>query len=183
MKLEVLEKDAHYHIYNRGINSENIFLSEENKAYFLKLLAKYLVNHIDIFAYCLMDNHFHFVIKVTNDEKTVTQAFSNFFNAYAKAFNKQNQRTGSLFEKHFKRIKLSDEAYLRQLIVYVHLNPQHHFNVPYENYKFSSYKAFLTEKETKIKKDVVLLLFENRANFIFCHNQKSSFLTETFALE
>lgn len=183
MKLEVLEKDGYYHIYNRGINSENIFLSDENKTYFLKLLSKYFDNQIDIFAYCLMDNHFHFVIKVTNDEKTVTQAFSNFFNAYAKAFNKQNHRTGSLFEKHFKRIKLSDETYLRQLILYVHLNPQHHLNIAFENYKFSSYKAFLTDKETKVKKDDVLLLFENRANFIFCHNQKNSFLAEKFALE
>ena len=132
MKLEVLEKGCYYHIYNRGINSQNIFLSDENKIYFLKLLSKYLIKRIDIFAYCLMDNHFHLVLKVNEDEKLVTQAFSNFFNAYAKAFNKQNHRTGSLFEKHFKRIKLSDETYLRQLILYVHLNPKHHLDIPFE---------------------------------------------------
>jgi len=66
-----------------------------------------------------MNNHFHLVIRLNTQEKEVTQAFSNLFNSYAKAFNKQINRTGSLFEKHFKRIKLKDETYLKQLIVYV----------------------------------------------------------------
>ena len=57
-----------------------------------------------------MDNHYHLVIRLNDDGKIVTQAFSNFFNSYAKAFNKENGRTGSLFEKHFKRIKLNDDA-------------------------------------------------------------------------
>ncbi|MGG7033826.1 MAG: transposase [Flavobacterium sp.] len=183
MKLEILEKDCYYHIYNRGINSETIFLSNENKIYFLKLLSKHLTNNIDVFAYCLMDNHFHLVIKINEDEKIVTQSFSNFFNAYAKAFNKQNQRTGSLFEKHFKRIKLKDENYLRELILYVHLNPKHHFNIDFKNYKFSSYIAFISENETKIKRDYVLALFGDKENFIFCHNQKSEILNEKYTLE
>ena len=54
MKLEVLERDHFYHIYNRGINSENIFLSDDNKFYFLKLFLKYLTDKIEVFAYCLM---------------------------------------------------------------------------------------------------------------------------------
>ncbi len=45
------------------------------------------------------------MVRIVDDEKIVTQALSNLFNAYAKAFNKQQSRTGSLFEKHFKRIK------------------------------------------------------------------------------
>ena len=110
MKLEILEKDKVYHIYNRGINGETIFNTDENKRYFLKLYLKYLECKVETFAYCLMDNHFHFVFQI-NNEKEVTQALSNLFNAYAKAFNKQNNRTGSLFEKHFKRIKIENEEY------------------------------------------------------------------------
>ena len=68
MKLEVLEKDKFYHIYNRGINGEIIFASNENKRYFLKLYLKYLENKADTFAYCLMDNHFHFVTRVIKEE-------------------------------------------------------------------------------------------------------------------
>ena len=104
MRLEVLEKEGYYHIYNRGINGCLIFGNDENKNFFLKQFSKHLSEKISIFAFCLMDNHYHLVIRLNEDGKIVTQAFSNFFNSYAKAFNKENGRTGSLFEKHFKRI-------------------------------------------------------------------------------
>lgn len=183
MKLEVLERDHFYHIYNRGINSENIFLSDDNKSYFLKLLSKYLTDRVDILAYCLMNNHFHIVIKVVEDEKNVTQGFSNLFNAYAKAFNKQNTRTGSLFEKHFKRIKIQDENYLRNIIQYIHLNPKHHLNIDYKTYKFSSYKSMISSKETRLARTEVLSYFDSIENFIFCHDFKNDFLTERFTFE
>ncbi|UUF15489.1 MULTISPECIES: transposase [Flavobacterium] len=183
MKLEVLEKDRYYHIYNRGINRDNIFENDANKLYFLKQLAKYSGDKISIFAYCLMNNHFHLVIRLNAEEKEVTQAFSNLFNSYAKAFNKQTQRTGSLFEKHFKRIILKDENYLKQLIIYVHLNPKHHFDLDFKDFKFSSYQAFLSDKETKIERDEVLTLFGDLENFIFCHNQKNNLLNETYTFE
>ena len=147
MKLEVLEKDYFYHIYNRGINSETIFLSNDNKLYFLKLFSKYLIGIVDVYAYCLMDNHFHIVIKIVEEEKIVTQSLSNLFNSYAKAFNKQNNRTGSLFEKHFKRIKIQDENYLRNIIQYVHLNPKHHLGLDYKTYKYSSFQSIISDKQ------------------------------------
>ena len=111
MKLDILEKDAYYHIYNRGINGCDIFENNDNDTYFMNLFSKHLSSQINIYAYCLLKNHFHFVIKIDNDGKIVTQKFSNFFNAYAKAFNKQQSRTGSLFEKHFKRIRLQSDKY------------------------------------------------------------------------
>jgi REP element-mobilizing transposase RayT len=116
MELETLEKDYYYHIYNRGINADIIFANEANKVYFLELYKKYLTEKVSTLAYCLLSNHFHFLIRVEKEPKDVTQAFSNLFNAYAKAFNKQQNRTGSLFEKHFKRIRLDSEEYLKKLI-------------------------------------------------------------------
>jgi len=92
------------------------FGNDVNKNFFLKQFSKYLSDKISIFAFCLMDNHYHLVIRLNDDGKIVTQAFSNFFNSYAKAFNKENGRTGSLFEKHFKRIKLNDEEYLKEKV-------------------------------------------------------------------
>jgi len=183
MKLEVLETDCYYHIYNRGINGTTIFENDANKLYFLKQLAKYTSDKISIFAYCLMNNHFHLVVRLNTEEKEVTQAFSNLFNSYAKAFNKQINRTGSLFEKHFKRIKLKDETYLKQLIVYVHLNPKHHFDLDFRNFKFSSYNAFFSDKETKIEREETINLFGDLDNFIFCHNQKNDLLNETYTFE
>ncbi|MCF6348395.1 MAG: transposase [Flavobacteriaceae bacterium] len=183
MKLEKLEKGYYYHIFNRGINGCAIFNNDENKAYFLKLVDKYLTDKISIFSYCLMDNHFHFVIRVNDNEKIVTQALSNLFNAYVKAFNKQHSRTGSLFEKHFKRIKLNDENYLKQLILYVHLNPKHHLNIDFETYKFSSYQSILSKEETKISRDEVFELFDGKENFIFCHKRRKESLNEKYTFE
>jgi REP element-mobilizing transposase RayT len=92
MKLEVLEKDCYYHIYNRGINGVNIFENEANKVYFLKQFSRYLSDKVSVLAYCLMNNHFHLLIRLDSEEKEVTQAFSNLFNSYAKAFNKQTEQ-------------------------------------------------------------------------------------------
>ncbi|WP_294964571.1 transposase [uncultured Flavobacterium sp.] len=183
MKLEVLQKDCYYHIYNRGINGTNIFENDSHKIYFLRQLAKYSGDKISIFAYCLMNNHFHLVIRLNVEEKEVTQTFSNLFNSYAKAYNKQTNRTGSLFEKHFKRIRLKEENYLKQLIIYVHLNPKNHFDLDFKDFKFSSYKTFLSNQETKIKRDEVLELFGGIDNFIFCHKQRNDLLSEAYTFE
>jgi putative transposase len=183
MKLEVLEKDKYYHIYNKGINGTSIFSNEENKRYFLQLASKYLIEKASIYAYCLMDNHFHFVVQILGDEKEVTQAFSNLFNAYAKAYNKQQNRSGSLFEKHFKRINLPSEVYLKNLIVYVHLNPKNHLNVDFKTYTFSSYQTFLSDKTTNLPRAEVIRYFENIENFIFCHESKNNLIEEKYSLE
>ncbi len=183
MKLEILEKDNYYHIYNKGINGTPIFFNEQNKIYFLKQFDKYLSESVSIYAYCLMDNHFHFVIKTNDDSEVVTQKFSNFFNSYVKSVNKENDRTGSLFEKHFKRIRLENEEYLRNLIIYVHLNPKNHLDLNFESFKYSSYQSFLSSKETKLERNEVLDLFGGIENFIFCHKQKESNLNEKYTFE
>ena len=141
MKLEVLEKDNFYHIYNRGINGASIFESDENMRYFLTLVEKHLSQNILILSYCLLKNHYHFLVRINCDGKVATQLFSNLFNAYAKAYNKQQNRTGSLFEKHFKRKKIFSNKYLRNLIIYIHRNPEnHHIIDDFRKYNFSSYQ-------------------------------------------
>jgi len=181
--MEVLEKDCFYHIYNKGINGTTIFTTNENKNFFLKRLNTYLKDYASVYAYCLMDNHFHLIVKVNSEPEIVTQSFSNLFNSYAKAFNKQENRTGSLFEKHFKRIKLNDEIYLKNLIIYVHLNPKHHLELDFKNYTFSSYQSILSDKETKLNRTEVLELFAGKENFIYCHNERADFLTEKHTFE
>lgn len=183
MKLEPLDKGHYYHIYNRGINGENIFINGENKKYFLKLLDKYLQDKCSVLAYCLMNNHFHIMMRIDADETIVTQALSNLFNAYAKAFNKATDRTGSLFEKHFKRIRIEDEDYLRKLVVYIHMNPRVHFEEDFEHFRFSSYQAFLSDRDSKIERNEVLELFGGLDNFIYLHRHKLEFLNETYTLE
>ncbi|MEO7839369.1 MAG: hypothetical protein ABIU06_08475, partial [Anaerolineales bacterium] len=61
--------DTYYHIYNRGVNSENIFIEERNYDLFLKLYEKHLSQVTDLFAYCMLRNHFHFDVRVKSEEE------------------------------------------------------------------------------------------------------------------
>ena len=142
-----------------------------------------MIEKVEVYDYCLLENHFHIVLKIVADEKEVTQSLSNLFNGYAKAFNKQNDRTGSLFEKHFKRIKIQDENYLRNIIQYVHLNPKHHLGLDYKTYKYSSFQSIISDKQTKLARKEVISYFENIDNFIYCHDFKNEILSEKFTLE
>lgn len=174
--MELLKKDNYYHIYNRGINSETVFQDDNNMYYFLKLVEKYLIPKVNILAYCLLNNHFHFAIEVTTDTKEVNQAFSNLFNAYTKAYNKQNYRTGALFERPFKRKHIKDENYLKQLILYIHRNPENHNIVEdFKSYEFSSFKLYSTENTTLIseKKPYIIGLFDDLKNFNITHNNNT----------
>lgn len=182
MKLEKIEKNSTYHIYNRGINGCSIYRTNENKRYFLSLFQKYLGAKISLFAFCLMNNHFHFLLEIVEEEKQTTQSFSNFFNAYAKAFNKQEKRTGSLFEKHFKRKKVTDKSYLRRLFTYIHNNPV----VDKEGYPFSSYRHYLNETQPKavhIDKSIAIHLFESVENMRFITSGDGERLDESSGLD
>jgi REP element-mobilizing transposase RayT len=171
MKLEVLEKDNFYHIYNRGINGASIFESDENMRYFLTLVEKHLSKNILILSYCLLKNHYHFLVKINCDGKVATQLFSNLFNAYAKAYNKQQNRTGSLFEKHFKRKKIVSDEYLRNLIIYIHRNPENHLIIDdFRKYNFSSYQEIISGKTDFVKINETIQVFDDLDNLIFVHN-------------
>ncbi len=173
MKLEILEKDKYYHIYNRGINGGVIFQSDENMNYFLKLIEKYLSQKIAILSYCLIPNHYHFLVRIDCEPEIATQSFSYLFNAYAKAYNKQQNRTGSLFEKHFRRKNIYSDEYLKNTILYIHKNPENHKLISdFSKYKFSSYAEVLENKSNLISTEEVISLFDDVYNFVFCHRNE-----------
>ena len=95
----------------------------------------------------------------------------------------QEKKTWKIFDKHFKRIRLEDETYLKNLILYVHLNPKHHLDLNFEEYKFSSYQSIISIKATKLKRDEVIKLFGDLENFVFCHHKKNDFLSEKYTFE
>jgi REP element-mobilizing transposase RayT len=71
-----LQPDMYYHIFNRGINGENIFREERNYQYFLDLYAKHIDPVAETFAYSLLKNHFHMLIKVRSDSEMLAYAQS-----------------------------------------------------------------------------------------------------------
>lgn len=183
---ENLEPNAIYHIYNRGINGENIFKEEKNYLYFLQRYAHHITPIADTFAYCLLKNHFHIALKIKSlgeietfykkkfpnkidlppIHRIISQRFASFFNGYAQAINKSYNRTGGLFEEPFRRVLISNESYLAELIFYIHNNPEKHgFVKDFRSYSHSSYHSLLHTAQTKLKREEVLSLFGGRVEF------------------
>ncbi|MCI4668215.1 MAG: transposase [Bacteroidia bacterium] len=141
-----LRKGIFYHVYNRGIGQMPLFFQAENYHYFLNKLTVRIEPVCEIYAYCLLVNHFHLVIKIKEHglaeayENRLHQPFSNFFNGYAQAINKQENRSGPLFQRPFKRKEIYSETQLLRTIFYVHANPQKHkICRDFRKYKYSSF--------------------------------------------
>jgi len=175
-----LQYGVYYHIYNRGVNRENIFREERNYPYFLKLYARYIEPVAETYVYCLLRNHFHALVRIRDAETlkvletfrvlNPSHQFSNLFNAYAKAINKAYERTGSLFQHPFGRVAVTSDAYFTCLVAYVHHNPQkHRFVDDFREWPYSSYQALLSYKPTRLKRDEVLEWFQGREQFVAFH--------------
>ncbi|HEV8537766.1 MAG TPA: transposase, partial [Bacteroidota bacterium] len=105
----VFAQDQYYHIYNRGCNREDIFRTPENYLYLLRLLGECRDNcPVAIIAYCLMPNHYHFLLRQESDTP-LSILIQAIFNAYTKAFNKRYRRSGTLFEGPFEAIHVDKE--------------------------------------------------------------------------
>jgi REP element-mobilizing transposase RayT len=187
--IEPLIHGKYYHIYNRGINSDALFKEKRNYEYFLKLYDDHIEPIAETFAWCLMKNHFHLLIRIKNTDEInlnkkiePSQSFSNLFNAYTKAYNKSYNRHGPMFERPFKRKMISNEAYFQNLIAYIHNNPVHHAICEHPlNYPWSSYITCISEKKTKLKRTEVIAFFNDLENFKYVHQQKINDLSiDTF---
>jgi len=183
-----LENGKYYHIYNRGNNGIDLFYETENYNHFLRLYEKYIDPIAETFAWCLTKNHFHLLVYIkeaneiniakleyssTAKPKTInaSKQFSNLFNAYTLAMNKRYNRTGSLFEKNFKRKIVSSENYFQKLIFYIHNNPVHHrFTQNIIEYPWTSYGTIISSKQTKLKRNRVLEYFNDVENFKYFHS-------------
>ena len=172
-RLENLQPDCYYHIYNRGNNRENLFREEQNYEYFLHQYRKYVSPIADTFAYCLLRNHFHFLIRVRQQESLKpdpSRAFSNFFNSYAKSMNNFYGRTGSLFQERFRRKEIGGKDSLRVVTHYIHINPQKHsFVTDFRTYKHSSYPLLMSDKECFLMRAEVFEWFGGKKAFEVYH--------------
>lgn len=187
----LLEPDKYYHIYNRGINSCNLFKEKTNYQYFLLLYDRHISPVADTFAWVLMRNHFHLLVRVKSEEEMFSQddseylqglkgkyyqPFSNLFNAYTKAFNKKYNRHGSLFESNFRRKLINSDKYFKSLVIYIHNNPVHHgFCENIIDYPWSSYFTCISFKETKLKRKTVMGWFNNLGEFKELHQRDTEF--------
>ena len=198
-KKEPIIHGNYYHIYNRGNNGIDVFLENESYYHFLRLYAKYIEPIAETYAWCLLKNHFHLLVRIkeksginekdlsystTEKPKVIdpSRQFSHLFNAYTQAINKRHNRTGSLFETTFERKVVNSEKYFRQLIFYIHNNPVHHgFVNQIIQYPWSSYQTVISDKPTKLKRNEVVKIFGDKENLIYYHNQQPN-LNEIYNL-
>lgn len=149
--------EAFYHVYNRGVNKQNIFRDAADKDYFLGLFERYLspkpVKHpkggvyrsyateLEILGFCLMDNHFH-VLCYQVSQGALTEFIRALSTSYVSYFNKKYERRGPLFESRYKASAIHDPAYLEHISRYIHLNP-----ADWRYYSYSSLPSYLGRRQ------------------------------------
>lgn len=184
----MLQASTFYYVYNHANGNENLFVEQENYRFFLQQYSTYINPIAATYAYCLMPNHFHLLIRIKDEADLLTafpkfqtlekllaanylsKQFSNFFSSYTQAFNKKYNRRGSLFIKNFKRKSIHNDQYLRNLIAYIHLNPIHHgFVQDIQDWPWSSYRSLLSNLPTSLQREILLQLFEGNDVFFDFH--------------
>lgn len=198
----VFANNQYYHIFNRGVERKTIFsngreftralkvfkyyqydglpikfskfltLSEEKQAEIL-LKNKIPENKlVDIIAFCLMPNHFHFLLKQQKDNG-ILKFISNFTNSHTKYFNTKHERNGPLIQGPFKAVLVESDEQLIHLSRYIHLNPVASFTIKdseLKNYEWSSLKEYLGLEDGICQKEIVLGQFKSMddyKNFVF----------------
>lgn len=186
--IRVDTENSFYHIYNRGVEKRIIYNDEQDYKVFLNYLKEYLspkkdfsaikekfilrgssfvgIPHqtknyfgkIELVAYCLMPNHFHFLLHQI-EKGSIEKFMRSLLIRYSMYFNKKYDRVGSLFQGPYKSVLIENENYLLHLSRYIHLNPKENFNDLTKAY--SSYADYLGKRSTSwIKPKVVLQYFD-----------------------
>ena len=156
-----------YHVIIRGVNKEKIFLDDNDRKMFLRLLKKYKTElNCKVYAYCLMSNHVHILIE--DQELNMGELMKNTTCVYAGEFNKKHKRVGHLFQDRFKSQNVENQNYLLRLIRYIHRNPEKAGICKTEEYKWSSYREVIYGSEI-IDRDFVLSIYND--NKIYAINE------------
>lgn len=195
-----MKSGSTYHIYSHANGFESLYTCDENFQYFLKRYIEFVPSIANTLAYCLMPNHFHFLIRIKTDaellevyksmypqkpiielqtihgiealEWLVIHQVSKLLNAYTQAFNKMHKRRGSLFIPSFKRKNITSDSYLTSVIHYLHANPVHHgFAKAIEDWPWSSYRAILDGDNSVVKSTEIWEWFGSREEFISFHQK------------
>lgn len=130
-----------YHVIARGVNRCRIFEDKQDYNVFLKRLMYYLaLENIELYAYCLMNNHAHFLLKEDLEKMNLSHFSTRLLSSYAYYFNKKHGRVGHLFQDRFKSIPVEDREYFMDVMVYIHNNPvkaklvNHNYEYPWSSF-------------------------------------------------
>lgn len=187
-----------YHTFNRSIARQPIFLNVRNYSRALELINFYSYiqprlrfshynrlsikektnflndlkqngrKQIKLFAFCLMPNHVHFLLKEI-EKSGISRFMSNFQNSYAKYFNLKTDRTGSLFQSMFKAVRIESDEQLIHTCRYIHLNPLTSYIIKeikdLEIYPWSSYSEYFKDSSDFVDTSLILEFFPSKKLF------------------
>jgi len=156
-----------YHITNRGTGRQIIFEDDEDRQRFLSLLHGACRDlGVAILAWCLMDNHYHLLLK--GRIGTISAIMLKINSTYSRYFNKRHSRVGSLFQGRFGSTPICSEKQLVAELRYIHMNPQEAHVCSFSSYSWSSYREYLEQpKLTSV--DHVLNIIGGKENFVAIH--------------
>ena len=159
-----------YHIMLRGINQQVIFECEEDYKKFIETIKKYkAISGYKIFAYCLMSNHIHLVIK--EEKEKIDEIIKRMAGSYVYWYNWKYYRKGHLFQDRFRSEPIDDEKYLMTVIRYIHQNPVKAGIVEnVDEYEYSSYNEYKNNQSELIDKNFVYEMITEKG-FIEFNNE------------
>ena len=183
----------YYHIYNRGNGRMNIYKDSQDYSNFLKRLRlamgledttqKTLLRIVPlpkdsftIICYCLMPNHFHFLIR-QNKDIPISMLINKVCSSYSKYFNKKYEHVGHLWQDQFKAVNIDNDEYLQWLSAYIHQNPKVAGLVDdLKDYKWSSYLEYIDKAERILCEGKIIVdKFKNSSDY-------TSFVGDSYGL-
>jgi len=166
----------YYHIYNRGAHKVTIFLEETNYLFVLTKVKEYIkASNLTMIAYCLMPNHYHFLVRQDGIEPAGNLP-QYVFNSYTKAYNKKYQHSGTIFEGRFHAKAIQTSSHLLHLCRYIHGNPvKDGLVVNPADWQYSNYLEWIGERDgSLVDKNFIKSQFassEEYRKFLFAYLQ------------
>ncbi len=142
----LFQEDSYYHVYNRGNRKQPIFLVDQDYQRFLNKIKDYGAKvGVEVIAYCLMSNHFHFLLK-QNQPDQIREFMLRLSTSHSKYFNIKYEQVGSVIQGRFKAKLVDKEDYLIYLTAYIHLNPAGRSIEEVISYPWSSLYDYVNER-------------------------------------
>jgi putative transposase len=191
----VFANGEYYHLFSRGVEKRPVFTNKRELSRAVDLISFYRFDKpplryskflalneeqrvnflaglkdkaVEIIAFCLMTNHFHFLVKQIK-EGGISKFMANFTNSYSKYFNTKYQRVGPLFQGAFKAVHVESDEQLLHLSRYIHLNPVSGFRVKSDelrDYQWSSYPSYIGQSDIDfVDKEIVMDFFKKPAKY------------------
>lgn len=183
LRKTVLATGETYHVFNRGVNHQPLFIDKRDYSRALEILSFYRFNKpslrfsfynrlpteeklnfwkeleekyqkiVTFFSFCLMPNHFHFLLR-QEKENGISKFLANFQNSYTKYINTRHTRTGHLLQGQFKAVRIETDSQFLHVSRYIHLNPYTSYLVKTTNdlkmYHWSSLPQYIDNNEKGI---------------------------------